>query len=319
MGTEDEILERVDEYTLYCFYLGFSPDLYMKYTSPIPAEYRDGGDDSSPSFGIFRATRIQNREFGWKDQGGKGLSGDIFNLVKLIYGYRNKEDAVRRIASDFGFGEKVVNVPKIVGRVPVPAEPTRITSTYRKFQDWDFKWWRTFNISRGILEHYRVRPISCYWTYESQREPRFPEKGMGYEYKVSTRKQLYFPLAKKEFKFRNDLTDKDLMGFDQLWYKTDTLVITKSYKDVMCLRSFQFDAVCPQGESVLVSREHLDYLQTRYSNIFILFDNDGKHKADSYPFPQRFIPLDSGQKDITDFCVKYGIPATQALLEQLIR
>lgn len=316
---EEDILERVDEYTLFCHYLGFKPDLYMKYTSPIPPMYRGGSDDKSPSFGIFRATKIRNREFGWKDQGGGGLSGDIFTLVKFLYGYRTKDEAVARVASDFGFGGYMPPTGKLVSAPVQQKEPTEITVMHRPFKDYDFQWWRKFNISRGILEFYRVRPVSCYWTHGSQKDPRFPEQGFGFVYKIGTRSQLYFPLAKPDFKFRNDMSERELGGFDQLTYRTRTLVITKSYKDVMCLRSFQYDSVCSRGESVMVPQEYLSYFEKKYDNIFVLFDNDGKHIGKKYPYPFRQVPLSTGEKDTTDFCKHYGPKATEELLNGLIR
>lgn len=315
LGAEAEILERVDEYTLYCHYLGFSPDLHMKYTSPIPADKRGGSVDKSPSFGIFRATKIANREFAWKDMAA-GLSGDIFNLVKILFGYQRKEQAVRKIASDFGFGPKVEDSPRVCTPVPVEREPTNITVQHRPFKQYDFDWWRKFNISRGILEHYKVRPITCYWTHDAQKTPKFPSNGFGFVYKIGIRHQLYFPLAQPGFKFRNDLTKKELMGFDQLHYKTNTVIITKSYKDIMCLRSFQYDAVAPQGESVLIPDEYLRYLEQKYSRILVLFDNDGKHKAESYPYPKIWVP--QGQKDISDYCKANGPKAAEELLTHLI-
>src|SRR5882757_9172407 len=96
---EEDIIQRVDEYTLYCYYLGYDPDPFTKYTSPIRT------DDDNPSFGVFHAKRIPNREFGWKDQA-TGDCGDIFTLVKMIYGYHGKAQAISRICSDFNLGPK---------------------------------------------------------------------------------------------------------------------------------------------------------------------------------------------------------------------
>ena len=45
--TEQLILERVDEYSLYCYYMGYEPIIGKKYHSPL----RKGDDD--PSFVIF--------------------------------------------------------------------------------------------------------------------------------------------------------------------------------------------------------------------------------------------------------------------------
>lgn len=308
---EEDILERVDEYTLYCFYLGFNPDLGATYSSPLRK-------DATPSFKLFNATKIPNREIGWKDHG-LGLSGDVFNLVKLLYQYRSKSQAVARVVSDFHLGPLLPNEPRLPLNPAPRCEPASILVKAKKMAEHDLRWWRQFNISRGILDFYRVQAIGCYWTRPSQHSPAFPPMGAGYWYQIGTKSKLYFPLAEKGFKFRNDLTDKELEGFAQLAYK-GPLTITKSYKDVMCLRSFGFDAVAGHSETTLIPQEYLTYFEERYGkdNICMLFDNDGKHKADSYPYRKVWVPKESGEKDTTDYCKHYGIAATESLLKQLI-
>jgi hypothetical protein len=79
---EDDILERVDEYTLYCHYLGFEPQLGMKYTSPI--RVRADQYDDFASFGMFTSRTKKCVEYMWKDQG-LGIHGDIFDLVRHLF------------------------------------------------------------------------------------------------------------------------------------------------------------------------------------------------------------------------------------------
>jgi len=309
---EEEIIQRVDEYTLYCHYLGYDPDPFTKYTSP----YRV---DLHPSFGVFHAKRIPNREFAWKDQA-TGECGDIFTLVKYIYGYSCKRQAIARIASDFSLGPRIAEDPrKIKQKVLQQKDPTEIRCVYRKLKDYDLKWWLRYHIDQALLEMYKVRPISCYWTYPTQSVPKFPPKGLGYDYGIGTHHKLYFPLAEKDFKFRNDLVpERDLEGFSQLRYHTDTLIITKSLKDVMLLRSFDYDAVAPMGEHTVVHEEFLRYFESKYQRIYTLFDNDGKHAGEKYPYPLLQVPLASGEKDPTDYCKRYGAASTRELLSQLI-
>lgn len=307
---EEDIIQRVDEYALYSFYLGYDPELFTKYSSPFR-------NDDSPSFGIFHAKRIPNREFGWKDLG-MGISGDIFTLVKLIFGYPSKTHAVRRVASDFDLGPKLPGTEPIRQRtVKAEKEPTSIKVLHRKLEGYDLKWWLQWHVDKALLQMYEVYPISCYWTYPSQKIPKFPGKGLGYDYLINRHHQLYFPLENKDFKFRNDLCEDDLMGFRQLTYN-GPLVITKSYKDIMCLRSFGYDAVGPRGEHNVIADNQLRYLETKYTTIYTLFDNDGKHSGDKYPYPLRTVPINSGEKDPTDFCKRYGPQATSELLQQLL-
>jgi hypothetical protein len=310
MIDEDSTLERVDEYTLYCHYLEFQPDIKINYSSPL----RD--DDDSPSFGIFPSKKLF-REFFWKDAGGNGDSGDIFKLIQRLFGYNSREEALARVLSDFGLGETVANVEKIVKHVPKPHNDCDIRVQARAFKAHDLVYWSQFNITESLLQQYRVSPLYCYWLSPSQKAPVFPS-GLSFVYRIYDRYQLYFPHKDKQYKFRNDLTEHHVMGMQQLTYSTDTLIITKSYKDVMCLRSYGYDSVSPRSENTPMPDAAFPYFKERYKHILVLFDNDMKHRGDWYPFPQIYIPIETGAKDISDFTRDYSPHAAAELLKQLI-
>lgn len=313
---EEDILRHVDEYTIYCHYLGFDPDISIKYSSPIRP------DDDDPSFGIFPSRFIPGREYLWKDQA-KGVSGDVFKLVRLIleqrWGACSKYQAAAHVKAEFGLGPSLTDSkPLVIKRdKPVLRDPMLIRVKSRAFSAADLAFWKQFNISTEILERYYVKSISCYWTYEAQSVPKFP-RGLGFAYYVMGKYKLYFPEERKEFKFRNDMTERELEGFQQLKYKSSTLIITKSLKDVMCLDSFGYEAVAARSENTVIDPHYLRWFEGHYKRIIVLFDNDGKHKADEYTYPKVWIPPDSGEKDISDFCKRYGAALTQDLLYQLL-
>ena len=64
--------------------------------------------------------------------------------------------------------------------------------------------------------------------------------------------------------------------------------------------------------------ECISYLTRRYKRVVTLFDNDGKHKAEFYPFEEKHVPNEFVQKDITDFCAYYGHEKTSQLLKDLL-
>lgn len=310
----DGILERVDEYSLYCFYLGFAPELDMSYRSPL----RD--DDLNPSWDLYVSRYAKRREFMWKDKGAGGSHGDIFRLVQLLYGYRNRYQVLVRIKSDFGLGPSIPQTERKVYHSdyrPTPRQGVDIRVKSRPFNRLDLTYWNRGNIGREILDMYNVTAIGCYWKYVDQQAPQ-KSKDPAYAYRVMGKYQLYFPYEKHENKFRTDMTDRELAGFQQLRYDSPLLVITKSVKDIMCLRSFGYESVSPRGESTMVPDEFLRHFEDRYEHIVTLFDNDGKHKAGKYSYPELHIPLSSGEKDPYDFCKHYGPQATAVLLQQLL-
>lgn len=312
--SEETVLQRVDEYTLYCFYLGFDPLLSRPYSSPL----RDG--DSMPSFSVFR---VHNKdvEFMWKDSGGDGDSGDIFKLIRRLFGDTMKE-CYSRINKDFNLGfnsstPAPTNYEKIVLKDPPKQSiPSSIRVKRREWKKYDLSYWAQFGITLPTLLKYKVAPVSFFWLNDYQQYPINADK-LAYVYSIRTKKKIYQPYSKSR-KFRNDMDFKLLEGYDQLTFTSDTLIITKAMKDIMLLHELGYEAVAPRGESVPIHENFLKFFRTKYKNIYILFDNDGKHKADIYPFPEIYVPKESHEKDITDFRKRYGHKQTILLLKKLI-
>ena len=312
---EEDILGRLDEYGLYCHYLEFEPQFGVKYTSPV----RVGDRDDRPSFGIYHTKYYKSVEYMWKDQG-KGVHGDIFDLVRHLYQLDSRLQARLKIKGDFGLGPMMT-------AVKLPSYKPRFESSFKirvKSRGWnrnDIDYWQQFNIDRPILDYYNVTPIGMYWTYDDQETPKFP-RTPGYAYRIWDRYKIYFPHDNPDFKFRNDYDERHLEGFCQLQYNSDLLIITKALKDVMMLRSFGMEAVAPRGEHTMIPENFIGLFKQRYKHIVVIMDNDGKHKGPQYttlyqlPFTQ--IPLSFGAKDPTDFCKLHGAVLTEQLIQNLV-
>lgn len=313
------ILERVSEYSLYCHYLGFEPLLRTKYRSRV----RTGNNDDSPSFSIFESHH-PHREYMWKDSGGRGMSGDIFQLIKKLMGYQGSaayQQVLEKIDFDFklGFGSKEPPKQQIVNYLPPIAIPARIRIKSKPFSQVELDYWNGFGVGSELLDRYQVSSVALYWLRDDQPGGNSPRHGLCFAYKILDRYQLYQPFAKPEDKFRQSLTDKDLHGFHQLDYNDRTLIMTKSRKDVMCLKAHGFEAVSPRSENTPIVPEYLRYLEQKYDKIYTLFDNDGKHRADFYPYEHREIPLSTGCKDPAEFRSRYGAREFINLIQTLIQ
>ncbi|MGL1311253.1 hypothetical protein ACSTKO_24905, partial [Vibrio parahaemolyticus] len=78
-------------------------------------------------------------------------------------------------------------------------------------------------------------------------------------------------LKEKNRKFRQDLQETYVHGIEQLTYQSDLLIITKSRKDVMCLRSFGYDAVSPRSENTPMPENFFTWADTHYKRKLVLF------------------------------------------------
>lgn len=317
--TERDILERVDEYTLYCFYLGYEPLIGAKYSSPLRS-------DTSPSWGIFEPTRVPTdyekgdraHEFLWKDNG-TGRVGNIFNLIQAVYGYGTTREALMKVCADFNLGGTKEDMRLLPIKERRYVDPVDIAVASKPFTNRDLQWWKQFHITKDILDMYTTTAVKHYWIAEWQRFPSYPH-GLGYAYREYDKYQLYFPQAGKKDKFRTNYTDVCVHGFRQLCFNSELCIITKSRKDVMCLRAHEYDAVSPRSETTMLPAECIAFLQRKYKEIRILFDNDQKkNNAGDYPFPSLVVPPETRSKDVSDHNRDHGPYKTSEMLKKILQ
>ena len=305
--SESVLLEDIDEYEIYKYYMGFYPELRTSYSSIL----RKG--DESPSFSMF--TNLHPPcEYRWKDSG-TGISGDIFKLVKMLFGLKNNVEAIKKIRQDITHENYGLTTGKIsLKERPKDRGQTSISVKSQEFTEEALKWWYRYGITKSTLDYYNVTQAKWFKMNETQIHP----KDLCFAYRELMQYQIYQP-NNPDFKFRNNYDDKIVMGFHQLKYEQDTLIITKSKKDVMCLYEAGFESVAARSENVIIPTKFLNYFDTKYKRKVVLFDNDMKHSGHIYWDAKVYIPVDSGCKDFSDFTKMYGVEAGRKLINQLIK
>lgn len=257
--TLDWILSKVTEYDIYAKYIG-QFKVGMIYNSPFRK-------DKNPSFGIYYSKRTKQLLF--KDHG-TGECGNVIKFVSLFTGKTEYND----ILSDIVDKLNITNNTKLVSsKQYIPPTETVIGVVRQEFTDVDINYWKQFNISINTLKKFNVNSIKYYLCNRIVKGTYKRENPM-YAYKVYNNFKIYRPLADKYTKWRNNLTDYDIQGYEQLPQKGDILFITKSMKDVMCLHEMGYPAVSPSSESTFLPKDVLEQLKTRFKRIIILFDRD---------------------------------------------
>ena len=257
--TLDWILSKVTEYDIYAKYIG-QFKVGMIYNSPFRK-------DKNPSFGIYYSKRTKQLLF--KDHG-TGECGNVIKFVSLFTGKTEYND----ILSDIVDKLNITNNTKLVSsKQYIQPTETVIGVVRQEFTDVDINYWKQFNISINTLKKFNVNSIKHYLCNGIVKGTYKRENPM-YAYKVYNNFKIYRPLADKYTKWRNNLTDYDIQGYEQLPQKGDILFITKSMKDVMCLHEMGYPAVSPSSESTFLPKDVLEQLKTRFKRIIILFDRD---------------------------------------------
>lgn len=257
--TLDWILSKVTEYDIYAKYIG-QFKVGMIYNSPFRK-------DKNPSFGIYYSKRTKQLLF--KDHG----TGECGNVIKFVSLFTSKTE-YNDILSDIVDKLNITNNTKLVSsKQYIPPTETVIGVVRQEFTDVDINYWKQFNISINTLKKFNVNSIK-YYLCNGIVKGTYKRENPMYAYKVYNNFKIYRPLADKYTKWRNNLTDYDIQGYEQLPQKGDILFITKSMKDVMCLYEMGYPAVSPSSESTFLPKDVLEQLKTRFKRIIILFDRD---------------------------------------------
>lgn len=257
--TLDWILSKVTEYEIYSHYLG-EFKVGAIYNSPFRK-------DKNPSFGIYYSKRSNRLLF--KDHG-TGECGNIIKFVSLITGLTNYNDILKNIVDKLNI---TVNTKLSSSRQYVPPTETIIGIVRQPFTKVDLDYWSKFNISEKTLKKFNVNSIK-YYLCNGIVKGIYKEDNPMYAYKVFNNFKIYRPLADKYTKWRNNLTPSDIQGYQQLPKTGDTLIITKSLKDVMCLYEMGIPAISPSSESTFIDKTVIEALKKRFKRILILFDRD---------------------------------------------
>jgi|TARA_R100001530_G_C4315937_1_gene154382 hypothetical protein len=320
--TKQAILNVTTEEEIFRHYLEFDFKLGKMYHSPLR-------EDDNPSFNLYYAP---NGEMRFKDFNGE--QGTCFDLVMILSG-SGFNDCLKIINSDMNLGlensyntEEVKRVKYTNFRKNILKEKSECLIQFKPqhFTDEDIKYWEQFNIDYNILKRYNIYS-SKYVFVNKKLVFTYSKNNPVYCYSLPNNKvKVYRPMSDKgKYKWLSNATNNEIQGLYQLEYDSNTLVITKSMKDVMCLRSFRIDAIAPQAETNYLNVELANNVTQKYEKIVILYDNDdaGINGASELQkiLPNAkisFIPISSKCKDISEYFSKYGMEKTIELLIKII-
>lgn len=257
--TLDWILSKVTEYEIYSKYLG-DFKVGMIYNSPFR-------QDKNPSFGIFQSRK--NHQLLFKDHG-TGECGNIIKFVQLYTGKTEYKDILKDIVDKLN----ITNKTKLSSSKDYkPSSETIIGVVRQDFTQEDINYWNQFNIDLNTLKFFQVDSIKYYLNNGIVKGIYKPDNPI-YSYKVYNNFKIYRPLADKYHKWRNNLTEYDIQGYQQLPSSGDLLIITKSLKDVMCFYKMGYTAISPASESTWLPDIVLEDLKKRFKRIILMFDRD---------------------------------------------
>lgn len=307
-----DLLEKVDDYTIYSYYLGsFKPGKLMN--SPLR------NDDKMPSFAIF-----QGKTGGllFKDHG-TGESGNALKFIKLYKNIQTRDELEKELLRIFKKSNPTSSAA-IVTRSYTPKGDVDIGIVRQPFTEVDKKYWKQFHISLDTLKKFNVFSIK-YFLCNRVVRGTYKEDSPMYAYKVFDRFKIYRPLASKYTKWRTNLTNEYVQGLAELpEIGGNLLIITKSLKDVMCLYEMGFSAIAASSETTFIPEDILNDLRSKWKNVIILYDRDcagmknARQYNKQYGLNAIFVHKKFKAKDISDAVRDNGFFAVKEWLTKTV-
>jgi hypothetical protein len=314
--SKSEILKYFNELEIFQHYIEDEVSLGKLILSPLRRE-------KNPSFGFFVG---EGNEVCFNDF--KLGKGDFIQFLRLRDGLTYFE-ALSKVANDFNLQDDYVC--KIYPKSASDKDKVRIvkddmlskyTGYYlgkkaREWQSHDVLFWRQYGIGKQTLEFFNVQPISFIFIGDKC----FPADKYTYcfiEMKDGIETYKIYQPFNENYKWINNHNNSVWQGWTQLPEKGETLIITKSLKDVMCLYEVaKLPAIAMQSENVLPKRHIFEQLKSRFTDIELLYDNDfdknpnwGRIFADKFAtefgLVDSFIPSKYESKDFSDLVKNFG-------------
>lgn len=322
-----EIFNRINQYDVYCKYLGFSPKLGVVFSSPFR-------NDKNPSFCIYptKSGNIRYKDFG------TGENGSVTDFLKKILNTSSLSDIEIQLSKDFGLTSRrkiVKDIASFDNYNYKNIERQSKSNLYyrsRLFTNTDIKYWNSYGVSLDTLNkfdikscdelliHYKDRCRSYNYTVNNPMYIFILDKGIF---------KIYRPYGKRgKDKWFSNCSRYDIQGLKHLPSKIDQCIITKSMKDIVVLYELGYNAIAPQSEGSWMSNKQLDYIYAISNRDPIVFyDNDeagmkaSEKIVKNYNINRIYIPekyIEYNIKDVSDFVKKYGKKETKKLLKELI-
>ncbi len=323
--TKEFILSKLTPKQIIEYYL----QLDLKFSTLINSPFRE---DKNPSFGI---KVIDDYNVIGTDFARNNESYDCFKIVSSLHNNCTFTESLKIIAADF----KLLNFNNTISKSEIPlllnTSDSQPIKNYKKlfvvedqpYTRVDVEYWGKYRISISTLVEYDVLSCKRLWS-NGELLKKYTANNPVYAYKFTNNGnvsyKIYSPLADKKNKWLFNGSSSDIEGFDQLPLFDDILIITKSLKDVMCLKEHGINAISLQGEANNLSNSVYEKIKYRFNNIYSLYDFDtqGIYGAEKllkeYGIKPLYIPIKTNCKDFAEFCSLNNYEDSKKLVEKLI-
>lgn len=284
LKSKKDLYQYYNDKHIYDFYFS-EYELDKKYVSPIRDE-----EDGSFMISYYDGSIV------WRDFGQSFKPQDLLSLLSKI----NNIDfytTLNKVYNDL----KNNNIPydkKIIQSIP-NIDKLGIKCNF-KFNQEELSYWLQGKITKKDLIKYRIYKGEIYKNRKliSSSKPNDPLFIYLFDKENKIWKSYRPYCDDTNYKFLSNNITSHIQGYNLLKYKSKTLIITKSYKDILVLNKLGYDAIAPHNEVIFIDPWDLDFLKTKYKYIYVFYDNDStgieysNKYSELYNISNISIPLD---------------------------
>ena len=322
-----DLIAEISEIGLLQRYLGVD-----ELPCVINAPYRK---DDNPSLSLFIASsgHIKFKDFATNESGG------VIDLLMKIWRL-SFEETIWKISKDnrsvLSGKEETGTIEstrrKIISKHIVSA--SNINVSVREWRDYDLEFWEMYGISLPWLKFGDLYPISrIFYINQDGSQNVFPAEKYAYcyvEYKDGKQTLKIYQPYSKVCKWMS----KHNASVWDLWAKLpptgEKLIITSSRKDALCLwENTGIPCTSLQGEGYIPKEKIVNQLKSRFSKIYVLYDNDfkaeenhgridGEKICSMFGLQQIELPEQYQCKDPSDFVKMHGRKGLYDIINKLI-
>lgn len=317
--TFDEIMSKVKDAELASYYLGVN-EIPCIISSPLRKDRR-------PSFGLYSndGKRIYWTDLATKEKGG------MYDLLSQMWHCSYKEVLIR-IKQDmkkFVGGAKVSDyMPCTIRDIESHRSDSDLECKVREWRQYDIDYWASYGISLDWLKYAEVYPISHKIVVSGNRRYVYGADKLAYAYvehkEGRVTLKIYQPFNKAGYKWANKHDRSVISLWTKIPERGERVVICSSLKDALCLwANTGIPAVAVQGEGYGMSDTAISELKRRFTNVYVLFDNDEAGLADGVKLSEQtgfinvVLPLFKEGKDVSDLFKSVGKEKFNVILTNL--
>lgn len=270
--------------------------------------------DTNPSLCFF----YKNGHYYWRDFS-QGVGGNVNHFV----GYHmNKNEPVVKhmVCSDY---EAYLSSPcndHYEQELPDEIKKVQFQILTDLYDENSLTFWNQFKIDLECLNQFKIRRGVEYTVSRGDKSNKFHNFFFAF-YNSEGVYQIYQP-GNDKAKYINIDTNY-LIGSEQLEFRSETCIIMSGLKDIAAISKVGINCeyVAPPSENILLSKDKVEYLKSRYKFILSMLDNDpAGSKAMSlykkvYDIPSVYVPL---KKDMAENNRHYPIEKLKLNYSDLI-